>query len=82
MLEGVTKVQIMIEDGSLVNETFNIPHYSRFLTEGTREKIKKMTRWEIFDKLAVMRVEMQSLQAMERFSPFLLWLVSKYTASL
>ena len=29
-----------------------------------------------------MRVEMRSLQAMERFSPFVRWLVSKYTWSL
>lgn len=52
------------------------------MTEATRASIKTKTRWELLDNLAVIRVEMRSLQAMERFSPFILWLVSKYTWSL
>lgn len=82
MLETVSKVQIKLENGSLVTETFIIPHYARFLTQGTKDGIKKKTKYELLEKLAVIRVEMRSLQAMERFSPFVLWLVSKYTWSL
>ena len=82
MLENVSKVQIQLEDGTRVTETFTFPHYSRFLTAATRDNIKKKTRWELLENLAVIRVEMRSLQAMERFSPFFLWLVSKYTWSL
>ena len=82
MLENTSKVQIKMADGSLVTERFVIPHYARFLTELTKQNIQSKTRWELLEDLTLIRVEMTSLQAMRRYSPAILWLVSKYTWSL
>ena len=61
MLERMSKVQIQLEDHSLVTETFVVPHYAPFLTQGTKNGILKKNRWEILEELAVIRVEMRSL---------------------
>lgn len=58
MLEQISTVQIKMEDGSIVTETFAIPHYARFLTQATKDNIKTKTRWELIESLAVLRVEM------------------------
>lgn len=61
MLETISQVQILLADGTIVTETFMVPHYVRYLTDGTKESIKTKTRWEILENLAVIRVEMMSL---------------------